>query len=186
VIRALVVLGLLIVGTDFLDAQEIVGSDQTGQIPRKVEYSEIEFARLKLNEILRNRTYLTNDGLAEGNIYSELLSESDRYSLYKKYEVSGLWGLLNFPYGIGSFVQGDPTTSLIYYAGLFGGSILVVSGGSAYSYEGSQVGFGVMITGDIIAAAALIFGQARPWFFANEVNTNLKGTLLLPKDMNSK
>jgi len=121
--------------------------------------------------ILEDKTWSLHP---EGGAIAEKIPVNARYALYERYRIAGAWGLLNL-YGVGSFFQGDPGTSLVALGGLAALEATVIT---ASRYPSDQPEYKVWVaTGATLAGAAYLYGLVRPWFYADEQNRALKAML---------
>jgi len=134
----------------------------------------------KIKTMLENKDFLTKDGIERIHLLAEDIGNFQKDEFYEKYQTSGWWGLLNI-YGIGSFIQGDPMTSVYTIIGEIGGGLLALAGMNVTSsHNGRNVAFSptpLFFVGYSIAAGSMIYGQVRPWYVASERNQLLRQAL---------
>lgn len=128
---------------------------------------------LSLIDVLENKTWSLSS--ATQREAAAKLPISARYALYERYKVQPAWGLLNIYAGVGSFIEGDPSTGLVAILGFgaYGGAIAI---GNSSITPTSTRAIWTAATGTC-AAGCIVYGLIRPWFFADERNRSLRSLL---------
>jgi hypothetical protein len=136
----------------------------------------------KIRSMISSGSYASPENISIFRELSSQLSDYWKNKYYEEYKKNGNWAWLNYPFGIGSLVLGDPETSGIQVGLEFVG-LGILSFGVVQemtrdiSKDGNMHVPYLVIAGESIGLSGLLYGMIRPWFYVSEENRKLARAL---------